>query len=122
MNTQTLLRLCRLGYISLLLLLFGWFVNQGLNGEYSLLFSLLWLVPLLLPLKGILKGEPYTFAWAGFILCLYLLHSLTLLYVAPEARVFAITESVLLLALLCAFSFYARLRGKELGLGLKARK
>ncbi|MGI2258393.1 DUF2069 domain-containing protein [Shewanella sp. GXUN23E] len=122
MNTLTLLRLCRLGYIALLLLLTGWFAGQGLSGEYSLLFSLLWIVPLLLPLKGILKGEPYTFAWGGFILCLYLLHSLTLLYVEPDARLFAVTESVLLLALLTGFSFYARLRGKELGLGLKARK
>lgn len=122
MNTQTLFQLCRAGYIALVLLLTGWFVGQGLSGEYSLLFSLLWVVPLLLPLRGVLKGDPYTYAWGGFVLCLYLLHSLTLLYVADGALLFAIIETLLLMALLIGFSFYARLRGKELGLGLKKKK
>ena len=122
MNTGTLFQLCRAGYIALLLLLSGWFLGQGLSGEYSLLFSLLWIVPLLLPLRGVIQGNPYTFAWGGFILCLYLLHSLTLLYVSDGAFLFAVVETLLLLALLIGFSFYARLRGKELGLGLKKRK
>ncbi|MCL1039109.1 DUF2069 domain-containing protein [Shewanella corallii] len=122
MNTGTLFQLCRAGYIALLLLLSGWFIGQGLSGEYSLLFSLLWILPLLLPLKGVIQGNPYTYAWGGFILCLYLLHSLTLLYVADGAFLFALIETLLLLALLTGFSFYARLRGKELGLGLKKRK
>ncbi|MCH1931831.1 DUF2069 domain-containing protein [Shewanella sp. A25] len=121
MSTSTLLTLSRLGYLALVLLLGGWFVGQGVNGEYSLLFSLLWLVPLLLPLRGILKGNPYTYAWASFILCLYMLHGLTLLYVTVDARAFASIEVVLITLLLIAFPFYARLRGRELGLGLKRK-
>jgi len=121
MTSSTLLTLSRLGYLALVLLLGGWFIGQGINGEYTLLFSLLWLVPLLLPVRGILKGNPYTYAWASFILCLYMLHALTLLYVTTDALAFAIIEALLIGALLVAFPFYARIRGRELGLGLKKK-
>ena len=121
MTSSTLLTLSRLGYLALVLLLGGWFIGQGLNGEYTLLFSLLWLVPLLLPVRGILKGNPYTYAWASFILCLYMLHALTLLYVTTDALAFAIIEVLLIGTLLIAFPFYARIRGRELGLGLKKK-
>ncbi|MDV5249461.1 DUF2069 domain-containing protein [Shewanella xiamenensis] len=121
MTSSSLLTLSRLGYLALVLLLGGWFIGQGINGEYTLLFCLLWIVPLLLPIKGILKGNPYTYAWASFILCLYMLHALTLLYVTTDALAFAIIEVLLIGALLVAFPFYARIRGRELGLGLKKK-
>ncbi|MCL1058220.1 DUF2069 domain-containing protein [Shewanella gelidimarina] len=122
MESSTLFTLCRAGYVILVILLGSWFIQQGMSGEYSMLFSLLWLVPLLLPLKGILTGKPYTYAWASFILCLYMLHALTLLYVTDTRFMFALTESLLIGALLIGFPFYARIRGRELGLGLKKKK
>ncbi|PKG58349.1 DUF2069 domain-containing protein [Shewanella sp. Choline-02u-19] len=122
MESSTLFTLCRAGYVILVILLGSWFIQQGMSGEYSMLFSLLWLVPLLLPLKGILTGKPYTYAWASFILCLYMLHALTLLYVTDTSFMFALTESLLIGALLIGFPFYARIRGRELGLGLKKKK
>jgi uncharacterized membrane protein len=121
MTTQSLFQLCRTGYIALVLLLTGWFVQQGLVGAYSMAFCLLFIVPLILPLKGIIQGNPYTYAWASFILCLYLLHGLTLLYVTTDALVFAAIESILISALLIGFPYYARMRGRELGLGLKKK-
>lgn len=121
MTSNALFTLSRLGYFALVLLLGGWFVGQGMNGEYSLLFSLLWIVPLLLPAKGIFQGNPYTFAWASFVLCLYMLHALTLLYVTTDAFTFALIEVLLIGVLLIAFPFYARIRGRELGLGLKKK-
>ncbi|QYX66479.1 DUF2069 domain-containing protein [Shewanella putrefaciens] len=119
MTSNTLFTLSRLGYFALVLLLGGWFVGQGISGEYTLLFSLLWIVPLLLPAKGVFQGNPYTYAWASFILCLYMLHGLTLLYVTTDA--FALIEVLLIGVLLIAFPFYARIRGRELGLGLKKK-
>lgn len=77
-----------------------------------------WLVPLLLPLPGIIKGKPYTHAWANFVLMLYFLHAFTLLYIDNGERWLAAIE---LLFTSCAFvgnTLYARLRGKELGLKL----
>lgn len=121
MTSNTLFTLSRLGYFALVLLLGGWFIGQGINGEYTLVFSLLWIVPLLLPAKGIYQGNPYTYAWASFILCLYMLHALTLVYITTDAFVFALIEVLLIGALLIAFPFYARIRGRELGLGLKKK-
>ncbi|AVI68364.1 DUF2069 domain-containing protein [Shewanella sp. NKUCC05_KAH] len=121
MTSNTLFILSRLGYFALVLLLGGWFVGQGISGEYTLLFSLLWIVPLLLPAKGVFQGNPYTYAWASFILCLYMLHGLTLLYVTNDAFAFALIEVLLIGVLLIAFPFYARIRGRELGLGLKKK-
>lgn len=121
MSTQSLFQLCRIGYIALVLLLGAWFIQQGLNGLYSVAFSAMWIIPLLLPLKGVIQGNPYTYAWGSFILCLYLLHGLTLLYVTEDALIFALIESVLISALLVGFPFYARKRGRELGLGLKKK-
>lgn len=121
MTSNTLFILSRLGYFALVLLLGGWFVGQGISGGYTLLFSLLWIVPLLLPAKGVFQGNPYTYAWASFILCLYMLHGLTLLYVTNDAFAFALIEVLLIGVLLIAFPFYARIRGRELGLGLKKK-
>jgi uncharacterized membrane protein len=103
-------------------LLCAWFINQGINGQYSLAFTLLWIIPILLPLKGVIQGKPYTYAWGSFIICLYMLHGLTLLYVTDEYFIFALVEVLLLGSLLIGFPFYARIRGRELGLGLKKHK
>ncbi|PST68257.1 DUF2069 domain-containing protein [Shewanella algae] len=122
MGSHALLQVSRTGYLLLTALLAYAFIGKGLDGEYSLLFTSLWLLPLLLPLPGILKGNPYTFAWASFILCLYFLHGLTLLYIAEGNEWwFALIESLLISCLLISMPFYARKRGRELGLGLKKR-
>lgn len=122
MSSNTLFKLCRSGYLLLTILLSAWFIHQGINGEYSLAFSLLWVVPILLPLKGVIQGKPYTYAWGSFIICLYMLHGLTLLYVTDKYVVFALVEVILLGGLLIGLPFYARIRGRELGLGLKKLK
>jgi uncharacterized membrane protein len=121
MTSQSLFQLSRIGYLALVFLLTSRFITQAIDGQYSLLFSLLWIIPLVLPLKGILKGQPYTFAWASFILCLYMLHGLTLFYVTEDEKIFAGIEVALIGVLLISFPFYARIRGRELGLGLKKK-
>lgn len=122
MSSNTLFQFCRTGYLFLVVLLSVWFINQGINGQYSLTFTLLWIVPILLPLKGVIQGKPYTYAWGSFVICLYMLQGLTLLYVTNEHFIFALVEVLLLGALLVGFPFYARIRGRELGLGLKKLK
>lgn len=77
-----------------------------------------WVIPLLLPLFGILKGKPYTHAWANFVLMLYFLHALTLLYVDGGERWLALVELLLTFVAFIGNTLYVRLRGKELGLKL----
>nr|WP_268967922.1 DUF2069 domain-containing protein [Veronia nyctiphanis] len=78
-----------------------------------------WLLPLMLPLPGILKGKPYTHAWANFILMFYFLHALTMIWVDEGKQGIAIAELILTSISFLANVKYAKLRGRELGLGLK---
>ncbi|RUO35198.1 DUF2069 domain-containing protein [Aliidiomarina sanyensis] len=82
----------------------------------------LWGVPLLFPLRGILKGDPYTHAWANFILIFYFMHGFTTLYTHPEERLYAVIELLLTTGAFIGATYYARYRGRELGLKLKRKK
>lgn len=77
-----------------------------------------WCIPLLLPFIGIIKGKPYTHAWANFILMFYFLHSLTLLYVDNGERWLAAVELILTSLNFVGNILYARQQGKALGLKL----
>lgn len=84
----------------------------------SMALTVGWLIPLLLPLPGILSGKPYTHAWANFILMLYFLHAFTILYVDDGERWLAAIELLFTCSAFLANVLYARHRGKELGLKL----
>ena len=110
-------------YLGLLGLMVIWQVWCQSNSEFSLTFRLaLWVAPLLFPLPGLLRGKPYTYAWTNFVLMWYYLHSLTMLYVAPEERGFAIAELLLTTGAFVGCTWYARRQGRALGLGLKKLK
>lgn len=118
-DTKLALNLARLGYlISLVLIPIA--ILPG--SDYSVAFLIMLLVPLLLPGPGVLKGQPYTHAWSGFIACLYLLWAATALWVNDAGRLLAGLSLCSLLVWLIASTFYARLRGRELGLGLRKQK
>jgi uncharacterized membrane protein len=80
--------------------------------------TIAWMIPLLLPLPGILAGKPYTHAWANFVLMLYFLHAFTLLYTDEGERWLALIELLLTTAAFIGNTLYARMKGKELGLKL----
>ncbi|GAB3016882.1 DUF2069 domain-containing protein [Bowmanella dokdonensis] len=120
-------RFFRLLALSAYLGLLGWVVLWHFvlseEGQYSAVFLLLmWVVPLLLPLRGLIQGKPYTHAWANFILMFYLLHGLTGIYALEKEAWYAALETLLASLAFIGCSFYARLRGRELGLGLKKQK
>ncbi len=80
--------------------------------------ALAWFIPLLFALPGIIRGKPYTHAWANFVLMLYFLHALTMLYIDNGERVLAVVELLITSMSFVSNTLYARLRGKELGLKL----
>jgi uncharacterized membrane protein len=47
-------------------------------------YGLIWLLPLLAPVYGMLKNKPYTFAWSGFISGAYVAHAFYAL-MTPES-------------------------------------
>jgi len=122
-KTRQIRSLALASYLGLLALMITWQVWCQSDSEFSLGFRLgLWVVPLLFPLPGLLRGKPYTYAWTNFILMWYYLHSLTLFYVAPAERGFALAELVLTTGAFVGCTWYARRQGRALGLGLKKQK
>lgn len=110
-------------YFALLIFIVLWHFILIPDSPYSVLFRVLfWVVPLLLPMRGILAGKPYTHAWANFIIMFYLLHGLTAIYSNPDEWYFALVEIILASVMFIGCSFFARFRGRELGLGLKKLK
>ena len=90
---------------------------------YSTAFIvLIYIVPLLLPLPGMLKGKPYTHAWASFIVLFYILHGLTIMYAEFHEWLYASLELILATGMFVGCTVYARKRGKELGQGLQKLK
>jgi len=82
--TQLYRTLTLVGYFGLLLTLLCWIVLP----ERSYLFPTatvltLALLPLLLPLRGLLHGRPYTHAWNSFLMLFYFSYAVGELYSAP---------------------------------------
>lgn len=121
--TQTYKKMALVGYVGLLIYMPLWLIvispSDGLSPALSLaLFTL----PLLLPAKGILQGNPYTFAWSNFIVLIYFLHSLTTLWVLPHERILAAIELLFASTMFYGATYYAKFRGQELGLRIKKLK
>jgi len=99
-----------------------WLERQASHESYPLAKALIWIFPLLLPLYGLVKGKPYTAAWSNFVVMIYYMHSLTLMYTDPDERYLAILEFALANCMLFGNGIYARMQGKQLGLGLDKLK
>ncbi|MGJ8681424.1 DUF2069 domain-containing protein [Paraglaciecola sp.] len=94
-------------------------VDKATSDLFTIIF---WVLPILLPAKGLIAGKPYTHAWTNFIVMYYLLHGFTAVYAVEGERLFALIEIILCTGLFVGCSFYARKRGRELGLGIRKLK
>ena len=103
-------QLALLSYLALVAVLSTWY---GLVEPAPLLLILL-LLPLLFPLKGLLKGSPYTHAWSSFLILLYFIHGVVEAYANPPVRMWALLEVLASVTFYTGAVLYARLRGREL--------
>lgn len=122
-STNNLKKIALFGYFSLLFFMPLWLLvlspSEGLSASTTLL---LFILPLLFPLKGLLQGNPFTYAWANFIVLIYFLHSLTTLWILPNDMVWAILELIFATMMFLGCSYYAKYRGQELGLSIRKKK
>lgn len=122
-STKNLKIIALIGYFSLLFFMPLWLIvlspSESLSTSTSLLMFTL---PLLFPLKGLLQGNPFTYAWSNFIVLIYFLHSLTTLWVLPEDRVWALLELIFASTMFYGATYYAKFRGQELGLSIRKKK
>ena len=122
-STTTLKQITLFGYFSLLFYMPFWLViisdDSALSVPLTLVFFTL---PLLFPLKGLVQGNPYTYAWSNFIVMIYFLHSLTTLWVSADEKLWAVGELFFATIMFIAGSYYAKYRGQELGLSIRKKK
>lgn len=124
MQTQQYKTIAQAGYFSLMVYVPLWhlWLSPPPVGISPWLMMAMWFVPLLFPLRGILKGNPYTYAWASFISLWYFLHSLTLIIADPNERWLAVIELVMAATFFTGSVYYAKYRGRELGLSIRKPK
>jgi len=122
-STQNLKRIALIGYFSLIIFMPLWLLvlspSESLNTATTLIMFTL---PLLFPLKGMLAGNPFTYAWSNFIVLIYFLHSLTTLWVVPEDTLWASLELIFASTMFLGATYYAKYRGQELGLSIRKKK
>jgi uncharacterized membrane protein len=66
-------------------------------------------LPLLAPLRGLIRGSRYTYAWATLFAVLYLMFALTELLVNRQARWVAATSLLLVFAWFCSMVVFLRI-------------
>ena len=121
-STETHKKIALTGYFSLLIYMPLWLLwinpSEGLSPTLNLVF---FTVPLLFPLRGLIKGNPYTFAWSNFVVMIYFLHSLTTLWVSPADLLWASLELLFATMMFISGTYYAKYRGQELGLSIRKK-
>jgi uncharacterized membrane protein len=77
------------------------------------LWLLLLVLPLLIPLKGLLSNQRYTYKWIGFLTLLYFCIGISELFSNPQLRSYGVGTSVASMLLFLASIYYARYLGLQ---------
>ena len=77
------------------------------------LWLLLLVLPLLIPLKGLLSNQRYTYKWIGFLTLLYFCIGISELVSNPQLRSYGVGTSVASMLLFLSSIYYARYLGLQ---------
>ena len=110
MSATTLARAVTLsGYFGLLILLLAWNTWLAPSRYFpTALVLIVLVVPLLVPLRGLLHGRVYTHSWVTFLAVFYMTLGIAEAVANPAQRYLAVLETVFSLMLLLGASWYAR--------------
>jgi len=116
---MTLTQLARyaslIGYFGLLILLTLWFTVLAPSSHLPIVVMLMVFVgPLLFPLRGLLHGKPYTHAWTSMLTLLYFTHGVIEAWSNSAERGYALLEVFFSVLLFVGAVGYARFRAREL--------
>lgn len=108
-------RLALFSYFALLILLMLWFTwlapSKTMPTSLVILFGI---GPLMFPLRGLLYGKTYTYAWSSFLILLYFIHGVVEAYADPEVRLLAVMEIVLSCLFYVGAILYPKYHNKEI--------
>ena len=92
-GSRTLYALTLFGYFGTLTLLTAWYswLAPATRFPTTLVLSVM-LVPLLFPLRGLLHGRKYTFAWSCFLALFYFTHGVMEAYSSELTRHLGLLE------------------------------
>lgn len=96
-----------LGIGGLLALWYGWLAPSSTLPTWLVLGLLL--VPLIFPLRGLLTGKAYTYAWSAFLSLLYFSHGISEAFSVPQERLYALLEVILSLMWFTGAILFVRL-------------
>ena len=115
MQAQQHARLATLvGYFGLLILTVLWVTILSPPQRISTSVVLVIFVgPLLLPLRGLLYGKPLTHTWTTFLALLYFMHGVVEAWANPAERWLAIAEIVLSILLFFGCFYFVRACSKK---------
>lgn len=99
------------GTFALIVAWYGWLSPPERLPAYIALLALG--TPLLLPLRGLLHGRPYTYAWSLFLATGYLAHALIEGYSTPADRWLAALELLLAGCWFAGATGYVRSQGNR---------
>jgi uncharacterized membrane protein len=85
-----------------------WMTNP--QGSYWLLSLVL---PLLIPFRGLLSNQRYTYKWIGFLTMFYFCIGISVLVSNPQLRLYGFGTSIASMLLFLASIYYARYLGLQ---------
>ena len=116
-------QLTLIGYWGLVILIpvwnLWWYPSQIFSNKVVAMF---WLIPLMFPMLGLIRGKAYTHAWSGFIAVIYVCHGLGSLITSSNEILPIILEVILSCLFLFGGMYFAKWRGEQLGLQLPKKK
>jgi uncharacterized membrane protein len=101
---------CYLGLIGFVML---WIITLGeVAREHISIWLLLFVTPLLLPLRGVLAGRDKALIWGTLVVLIYFVHGGVVAWSDPQQRALGLIESALALTYLISASFFVRWRAE----------
>ena len=105
-----------LSYFGLILTLLAWIILAPHTAHFpKSAILILAVVPLLLPMRGLLYARPYTHAWASFLILAYFTHGIGELYSDGLRSIYPWLEVILSCLCFIGCIFYIKVEAKMRG-------
>ncbi len=97
------------GYFGLIILNLTWFtvISPAVNVPKSYILAVM-LIPLLFPLRGLLNGKPYTYAWSSFLTLFYFFIGVDFAYNNIDDKLYGYLQIVFSILMFIGAIFYSR--------------